>query len=243
VVIDTERCRAVIFDMDGVITDSVPAHRRAWRDTFDSFLEETGSDVARFDEVTDYLTHVDGKPRYDGVRDFLASRGIELPEGTPDDSPEEMTVSGVGNRKNEMFLEALAKGGVEAYLSTIDLIDRLRAAGMGVALITSSRNSTAVLHSAGVPPGIFDAMVDGNESARLGIDGKPDPAIFLEAASQLGVEPAAAIVVEDAVSGVTAGQAGGFGGVIGVDRGSNRQALEEAGADVVVADLGEVDLG
>jgi trehalose 6-phosphate phosphatase len=240
VVIDIERCRAVIFDMDGVITDSVPVHRRAWKEMFDSFLDETGSDAPRFDEVTDYLTHVDGKPRYDGVRDFLASRGIELPEGTPDDAPEAMTVCGVGNRKNEMFLDALAKGGVEAYLSTIDLIDQLHAAGISVALITSSRNAAAVLESADVDQAIFDAMVDGNESARLGIAGKPEPAIFLEAASRLEVEPAASIVVEDAVSGVTAGRAGGFGGVIGVDRGSNRDALEEAAADFVVEDLVEV---
>ncbi len=242
-IIDPARCRAVIFDMDGVITDSVPVHRRAWRETFDSFLDEIGSDAPRFDEITDYLTHVDGKPRYDGVRDFLASRAIELPEGTPDDSPSEMTVCGLGNRKNERFLEALAEGGVEPYRSTLDLIDQLRSAGIGVALITSSRNAAAVLGSAEVDPAIFEALVDGNESARLALPGKPDPAIFLEAGSRLGVEPAAAIVVEDAVSGVAAGRAGGFGGVIGIDRGSNREALEEAGADVVVEDLSEVSVG
>ena len=229
--------------MDGVITDSVPVHRRAWQVTFDSFLDETGSDAPRFDEVTDYLTHVDGKPRYDGVRDFLASRGIDLPEGTPDDAADEETVSGVGNRKNEMFLEALAEGGVDPYRSTLALIDQLRAAGVAVALITSSRNAAAVLASADVDPAIFEALVDGNESARLALPGKPDPAIFLEAASRLGVEPAAAIVVEDAVSGVEAGRAGGFGGVVGIDRGSNREALKAAGADVVVEDLGEVVVG
>ena len=239
-VIDTDLCQAVIFDMDGVITDSVPVHRRAWRETFDSFLDETGSDAPRFDEGFDYLTHVDGKPRYDGVRDFLASREIELPEGTPQDPPEEMTVCGLGNRKNEDFLEALAEVGVEPYRSTLDLIDQLRSAGIGVALITSSRNAAAVLASAEVDPAIFEAVVDGNESARLGLHGKPEPAIFLEAASRLGVEPASAIVVEDAVSGVEAGRAGGFGGVIGIDRGSNRDGLEEAGADVVVDDLNEV---
>ena len=241
-IIDTGRCRAVIFDMDGVITVSVPVHRKAWKETFDSFLDETGSDAPRFDEGSDYLTHVDGKPRYDGVRDFLASRGIELPEGTPDDAPKEMTICGVGNRKNEMFLEALAEGGVEPYRSTLDLIDQLRGAGMGVALITSSRNAAAVLGSAGVDPAAFDALVDGNESARLGLSGKPDPAIFLEAASRIEVEPSASIVVEDAVSGVTAGRAGKFGGVIGVDRVDNREALEGAGSDVVVGDLGEVGL-
>ena len=229
--------------MDGVITDSVPVHRRAWKETFDSFLDETGSDAPRFDEGFDYLTHVDGKPRYDGVRDFLTSRGIELPEGTPDDPPEEMTVCGVGNRKNEDFLKALAEVGVDPYRSTLDLIDQLHAAGLGVALITSSRNAAAVLGSAGVDPAIFDAVVDGNESARLGLPGKPEPAIFLEAASRLGGGAGGAVVVEDAVSGVAAGRAGGFGGVIGVDRGSNREALEEAGADVVVEDLREVSVG
>lgn len=232
----------MIFDMDGVITDSVPVHRTAWKETFDSFLDETGSDAPRFDEGFDYLTHVDGKPRYDGVRDFLTSRGIELPEGTPDDAPEELTVCGVGNRKNEDFLKALAEGGVEPYGSTLDLIDELNAAGLKVALITSSRNASAVLGSAGVDPASFDAVVDGNESSRLGLPGKPDPAIFLEAASRLGVEPAAAVMVEDAVSGVAAGRTGGFGGVIGVDRGSNREALTVAGADVVVEDLGDVGL-
>jgi len=242
VVIDTDLCQAVIFDMDGVITDSVPVHRKAWKDTFDSFLDETGSDAPRFDEGFDYLTHVDGKPRYDGVRDFLSSRGIELPEGTPEDPPEEMTVCGVGNRKNEMFLDALAEVGVDPYRSTLDLIDELHAVGVGVALITSSRNAAVVLGSAGVDPASFDAVVDGNESARLGLPGKPEPAIFLEAASRLGVAPAVAVMVEDAVSGVAAGRAGGFGGVIGVDRGSNVEALEAAGADVVVADLGDVGL-
>lgn len=228
--------------MDGVITDSVPAHKKAWKETFDSFLDQIGSDGPRFDEVIDYLTHVDGKPRYDGVRDFLASRGIELPEGAPDDGPGARTVCGVGNRKNEAFLKALAEGGVEAYRSTLDLIDGLRAADVEVALITSSRNAAAVLGSAGVDLTTFDAVVDGNECARLGLPGKPDPAIFLEAASRLRVEPVAAVVVEDAVSGVAAGRAGGFGGLIGIDRGNNQDALEVAGADVVVGDLGQVSL-
>jgi HAD superfamily hydrolase (TIGR01509 family) len=226
--------------MDGVVTDSVPAHRRAWQETFDAFLDEIGSDAARFEEA-DYLTHVDGKPRYDGVRDFLASRGIGLPEGSPEDSPHAMTVCEVGNRKNERFLELLAEGGVKAYQSTLDLIEGLRAAGVKVALITSSRNAGAVLTSAGVDQSIFDAVVDGNESARLGLPGKPDPAIFLEAASRLGVEPTDAVVVEDAISGVEAGRAGGFGGVIGVSRGGNIR-LDEAGADVEVEDLKEISV-
>jgi alpha,alpha-trehalase len=241
VVIDTTLCRAVIFDMDGVVTDSVPVHRRAWQETFDAFLDEIGSDAARFSE-SDYLTHVDGKPRYDGVRDFLTSRGIDLPEGSPEDPPEAMTVCGVGNRKNERFLELLAQGGVEAYQSTLDLIEQLEQAGAGIALITSSRNAGAVLASAGVDQAHFDAIVDGNESARLGLPGKPDPAIFHEAARRLEVSPEMAVVVEDAMAGVAAGRSGGFG-VIGIDRGENRLALLAEGADVVVADLSRVGLG
>jgi alpha,alpha-trehalase len=241
VVIDTSLCKAVIFDMDGVVTDSVPAHRQAWQETFDAFLDEMGSDAPRFGEA-DYLTYVDGKPRYDGVRDFLASRGIELPFGAPEDPPDATTVCGVGNRKNERFVELLARGGVEAYQSTLDLIDQLRTAGVAVALITSSRNAAAVLASAGVDPSIFDALVDGNECSRLGLPGKPDPAIFLEASRRLGVKPASAVAVEDAISGVEAGRVGGFGGVIGIDRGGNREGLDDAGALAVVDDLDEVEI-
>jgi alpha,alpha-trehalase len=241
VVIDTSLCKAVIFDMDGVVTDSVPAHRQAWQETFDAFLDDTGSDAPRFGEA-DYLTHIDGKPRYDGVRDFLESRGIELPDGSPEDPADAMTVCGVGNRKNERFLELLAEGGVEAHQSTLDLIGALRAAGVRVALITSSRNAAAVLSSAAVDQSLFDAIVDGNECIRLSLPGKPDPAIFLEAARRLGVQAARAVVVEDAISGVEAGEAGGFGGVVGVDRADYGRALSTAGAHFVIQDLGEVDI-
>ena len=246
VVLDTDSCLAVIFDMDGVVTDSATAHRRAWKRAFDSFLDERylagGEQMRKFDEA-DYLTYVDGKPRYDGVRSFLASRGIELPEGTPEDPPEAETVSGLGNRKNQAFLQTVAESGIDPYPSTIDLIDRLHSAGVGVALITSSRNAGPVLEAAGVELAIFDHVVDGTESARLGLAGKPDPAIFLEAAARLGARAEGCVVVEDAVSGVEAGRAGGFGGVIGVDRGNNREALQAAGADAVVEDLAEVTLG
>jgi beta-phosphoglucomutase family hydrolase len=246
VVLDTSRCLAVIFDMDGVVTDSATAHRRAWKRTFDSFLDEYhlagGERMREFDEV-DYLTYVDGKPRYDGVRSFLESRDIVLAEGTPDDPPEAATVCGLGNRKNQAFLQTVAESGIDAYRSTLDLIDRLRARGVGVALITSSRNAIPVLEAADVDSGIFNHVVDGTEAARLGLPGKPDPAIFLEAASRLGAGAEDCVVVEDAVSGVSAGRAGDFGGIIGVDRGANREALETAGADVVVEDLGEVTLG
>jgi beta-phosphoglucomutase family hydrolase len=241
VILDTKACRAVVFDMDGVVTDSVPAHRRAWKQTFDSFLRRAG-DPVEFDDVSDYLTYVDGKPRYDGVRSFLQSRGIRLPEGSPDGPPDVETVSGVGNRKNEAFLRTVAEGGIDSYETTLILIDRLRSLSVGVALITSSRNAIPVLEAAGVDAGIFDEVVDGNESDRMGLPGKPHPAIFLEAAARLGEEAQACVVVEDAVSGVMAGRAGAFGGVIGIDRGNNREALEMSGADVVVADLGEVNV-
>jgi beta-phosphoglucomutase family hydrolase len=246
VVLDSGSCLAVIFDMDGVVTDSATAHRRAWKRTFDSFLDERylagGERQREFDE-SDYLTHVDGKPRYDGVRSFLASRGIELPEGTPEDPPEAETVCGLGNRKNQAFLQTVAETGIDPYRSTLDLIDRLHSGGVGVALITSSRNADQVLEAAGIDPATFDHVVDGTESARLGLAGKPDPSIFLEAASRLGASAEGCVVVEDAVSGVAAGRAGDFGGVIGVDRGNNREALETAGADAVVSDLAEVTLG
>lgn len=238
-VIDAKTCRAVVFDMDGVVTDTVPAHRRAWKETFDSFLRSAG-DPVEFDAVSDYLTYVDGKPRYDGVRSFLESRGVRLPEGSPDDPPDVETVSGLGNRKNEVFLWTVAEGGIDSYETTLDLIDRLHTLDIGVALITSSRNAVPVLEAAGVDRDIFDQVVDGNESDRKGLPGKPHPAIFLEATARLGEEAQVCVVVEDAVSGVMAGKAGGFGGVIGIDRGDNFEALTAAGADAVVADLGEV---
>ncbi len=238
-IIDATTCRAVVFDMDGVVTDSVSAHRRSWKQTFDSFLRSVG-DPVEFDAVSDYLTYVDGKPRYDGVRSFLESRGIRLPEGSPDDLPDVETVCGLGNRKNEVFLRTVAEGGIDSYETTLDLIDRLHTLDIGVALITSSRNAVPVLEAAGVDRDIFDQVVDGNESDREGLPGKPHPAIFLEAAARLGEEAQVCVVVEDAVSGVMAGKAGGFGGVIGIDRGDNFEALTAAGADAVVADLGEV---
>jgi alpha,alpha-trehalase len=163
-----------------------------------------------------------------------------MPFGSAEDPPDEATVCGVGNRKNERFLVLLAKGGLEAYQSTLDLIERLRAAGVAVALITSSRNSAAVLSSAGVDESLFDAIVDGNECSRLNLPGKPDPAVFLEAVRRLDVEPSDAVVVEDAVAGVEAGKAGGFGGVIGVDRSGSAFVVKKTGADVGVEDLDNI---
>ena len=182
---------------------------------------------------------MDGKPRYDGVESFLASRGISLPRGEPGDPPSAETVCGLGNRKDELFGEVLRQDGVAAFPSSVELLGQLRDGGFGTAIISASRNCAQVLRAAGASE-LFDAKVDGVDADRLGLKGKPDPAVFLEAASRLGVEPARAAVVEDALAGVEAGRSGGFGLVVGVDRAGQAQALLEHGADVVVGDLEEV---
>jgi trehalose-phosphatase len=236
---------AVIFDMDGVITDTASVHAAAWKRLFDDFLRERsereGEPFVPFDADADYRTFVDGRPRYDGVRGFLASRGISLPEGDPADPPDRETICGLGNRKNEYFLAHLREHGVEAFPTTLAFVRQLVAAGLGTAAVSASRNMQDVLQAAGVRH-LFEVGVDGRVSEDLGIPGKPDPAMFLEAARRLGVEPARAAVVEDALSGVEAGRRGGFGLVIGVDRTRHPGALTEAGADVVVSDLGEVEV-
>ncbi|MFP4555062.1 MAG: HAD family hydrolase, partial [Actinomycetota bacterium] len=233
---------AVVFDMDGVITDTARSHARSWAKMFNEYLaarsERTEETLRPFTEG-DYLEFVDGKPRFDGVRSFLQSRDIELPEGTPDDPPEWETVCGLGNRKNAFFLETLREGGADAYSSTVQLVEELKRRGVAVALITSSRNADEVLEAAGVA-GLFAVKVDGNDSAKLGLAGKPEPDIFLEAARRLGVSPERAVVVEDATSGVEAGRRGGFGLVVGVDRSGQAEQLAASGADIVVSDLGEL---
>lgn len=232
----------VVFDMDGVITDTARSHASSWEEMFNGFLREragsTGESFRPFTE-DDYLTYVDGKPRYDGVRSFLESRGIDLPEGSPDDSPDRATVCGLGNRKNNLFLDMLRDGGADPYASTVRVIERLRRRGAGVAVITSSRNSEEVLGSAGVRE-LFEVKVDGIDCARLGLAGKPEPDIFLEAARRLDVAPERAAVVEDALAGVEAGRRGGFGVVVGVDRSGQAEELAAAGADLVVTDLAEI---
>lgn len=243
-VIDASRFRAVIFDMDGVITDTASTHTEAWTRLFDAYLRERAARLGEpFRPFTnaDYLAYVDGKPRYDGVRDFLASRGIELPEGAPTDSPEHETVCGLGNRKNRYFLASIEEHGVERYDTTVELVHRLHDHGIRTGAISSSRNATTVLEAAGVRQ-LFETQVDGVEAERRGLPGKPDPAVFVAAAADLGATPAEAVVVEDAVSGVQAGRAGDFGLVIGVDRGGNAENLSAAGADVVVSDLAEVQV-
>lgn len=235
--------KAVIFDMDGVVTDTAHAHATSWKQLFDEYLDarskRLGKDLDPFDEDRDYRKYVDGKPRYDGVKDFLDSRGIELPFGDPSDSPEKNTVCGLGNRKNGYFHAWLDNNQVRTYPSTIALIKELRAAGIKTGLFTSSRNGSAVLRNAGIE-GLFDTRVDGNDLAELNIPGKPDPAMLCETASRLGSLPPDTAVFEDAISGVEAGSAGGFGLVVGVNRDDYGSALTEHGADLVVRDLGDL---
>ena len=214
---------AVIFDLDGVVTRTADIHAEAWKQLFDEYLAQRarrlGGPFRGFDRESDYHQYVDGKPRYEGVASFLASRGIRLPLGSPDDPEDRETVSGLGNRKNRCFREALERTGVEPFPTSVNLIEKLRAKGVSTAIASSSRNSKAVLDSAGIR-GLFDVEVDGVDLAQLGLPGKPDPALFLEAARRLGVDPRRAAVVEDAISGVEAGRRGHFGLVIGVDRGA-----------------------
>lgn len=241
-IIHRQRFDAVIFDMDGVVTRTAHVHAAAWKKMFDSFFVDfgrrTGESYHPFSIEEDYTRYVDGKPRYDGVRDFLESRGIRLPEGNPEDSSEQETVCGLGNRKNDYFQQQLEEEGAESYDTTVELIHALHRAGIRTAIISASKNARAVLASAGVDD-LFDVRVDGLDAVELGIPGKPAPDVFLAAAGKLGVTPGRAVVVEDAQSGVQAGRAGGFGLVIGVDRANQRVELEKY-ADVVVSDLAEV---
>jgi trehalose-phosphatase len=234
---------AVIFDMDGVVTDTARLHAVAWKRLFDDYLrvlaEHSHIDFVPFDERRDYLSYVDGKPRYDGVRSFLQARGLELPEGDPADAPGSETVCSLGNAKDELFERMLHEQGPEVFASTLALIKQLRARGIRIAVVTSSRHGREVLALAGIE-NFFDAGVDGVAAASLGLKGKPEPDIFLKAAQLLGVDVRRSVVVEDAIAGVQAGRNGAFGLVIGVDRGGNREALATHGADIVVADLGEL---
>lgn len=238
--------QAVLFDLDGVVTDTTRAHAAAWKRSFDEFLGEHarrgGGAFRPFDARDDYLRHVDGKPRSAGVRDFLASRGIHLPEGGPDDGPDRETVHGLGNRKNAYFRHWLASNPVRTWPGTLRLVRELRAAGVRTVVFSASRNAEAVLRSAGALE-LFDARLDGNELDEAGIPGKPDPATLLLAAARVGAAPERTAVVEDAVAGVEAGARGGFGLVIGVDRGGHEDDLKSAGANLVVGDLSELGFG
>jgi beta-phosphoglucomutase family hydrolase len=232
---------AVLFDLDGVVTPTAEVHMRAWSEMFNAFLSSydgAATDRSPYTDA-DYFAHVDGKPRYDGVRDFLASRGIELPEGTPQDPPAALTVCGLGNRKNDAFNEVLARDGVAPYPGSVLLLDHLRDLGLPLGVVSSSVNAPAVLEAAGVADR-FATVVSGAVAAELRLPGKPAPDTFVHGAETLGAPVARAVVLEDAVSGVRAGAAGGFGLVIGVDRGAGADVLRRAGADLVVADLAEL---
>lgn len=236
---------ACLFDMDGVVTDTANAHAAAWKRLFDEYLQRRAErehvELALFDEKSDYRRYVDGKPRYDGVHSFLRSRNIELPWGDPEDGPDRETVCGLGNRKNRYFLDWLERNRVQTYPSTLALIETLKKADLKVGVFSASRNCEAVLRNAGVHD-LFQARVDGTDMVRLGLLGKPHPAMLEEAARRLGVAPEDAAVLEDSTAGVEAAARGGFGTIVGIDRGGSGEALREAGAHVVVVDAGELTL-
>lgn len=232
---------AVIFDLDGVVTDTARVHAAAWKELFDSHLSEATPGAAPFDADGDYLRFVDGRARVDGAVAFLASRGLTLPAGEPSDPPGAETIWGLANRKDELFLRHLATEGVTAFPATVALLGRLGATGIRLGLVSASRNCAAVLEGAGLM-GMFDVVVDGVTAATDRLAGKPDPAMFLAAAARLGAIPCRVVVVEDALAGVEAGRRGGFGLVVGIDRHGDGADLATAGADVIVSDLAELDL-
>ena len=242
-VVSRDQYDAVLFDLDGVITNTAKLHAACWKQMFDEYLQKSAGERAEafrpLDLATDYRLYLDGKPRFDGVRDFLASRGIKLPEGDSDDPPQAETVRGLGNRKNELVSNAIERIGVEAYEGSIRFIDQLRRDKFKIALVTSSENCAAVLKAAKLES-FFDVRVDGKMVEAQNLAGKPAPDTFLMAAKLLGVEPRRAVVVEDAISGVQAGSSGNFGLVIGVARKGNAEELRQHGANVVVNDLDEL---
>ncbi|HEY5835328.1 HAD family hydrolase [Streptomyces sp.] len=232
--------RACLFDLDGVLTPTARVHAAAWKEVFDEFLRRReGPDCRPFDPVTDYDAHVDGRPRAEGVRAFLASRDIELPEGEEDDPPDAETVHGLGNRKNLLVVEKIRTQGVRPYPGSVRYLEAVRDAGLRTACVSSSANARAVLVSAGIEP-LVDVRIDGLVGRERGLRGKPQPDTFLAAAHDLGVAPEQAAVFEDALVGVDAGRAGRFGYVVGVDRVGQAEELRRHGADTVVTDLSEL---
>lgn len=244
--IPLDRVFAVLFDMDGVVTDTASVHAAAWKRAFDELLisrSRTGRGRFQpFDLREDYRRFVDGQPRADGVRMFLASRGVTLPEEEPSGRPEAVTVPSLGDRKDRYFLDYIHRYGAAAFPASVALVRALRRRGVAVAAVSANRNCAAVLKAAGIAD-LFDARVDGIEASRLRLPGKPDSALFLEAARRVAVPPVAAAVVEDSPAGVEAARTGGFGFVVGVDRMGRRAELRDRGADVVVADLSELSFG
>jgi beta-phosphoglucomutase family hydrolase len=235
--------RACLFDLDGVLTKTATVHAAAWKQMFDAYLRDratrTGEKFVPFDLASDYGEYVDGKPRSDGVRSFLASRGIELPEGAEDDPSNAETISGLGNRKNEIVLRMIHEDGVEAYPGSVRYLEAARDAGLRRAVVSSSTNCHDVLVAAGIEE-FFEARIDGVVAEHDHLRGKPAPDTFLAGARALGVEPGAAAVYEDALAGVAAGRAGHFACVVGVDRVGHAEGLREHGATVVVGDLAEL---
>jgi beta-phosphoglucomutase family hydrolase len=234
---------ACLFDLDGVLTQTAKVHAAAWKQMFDEFLrrraEQTGAEFVPFDPVADYDEYVDGKPRYDGVRSFLAARGIELPQGRPDDPVYAETIDGLGNRKNEIVLRMIREQGVQPYAGSVRYVETARDRGLRRAVVSSSANARDVLVAARIDD-LFEVVIDGHVVEREGLQGKPAPDTFLAGAHAVGVEPAAAAVFEDALAGVEAGRAGHFGYVVGVDRVGQADALRAHGADLVVEDLAEL---
>jgi len=234
---------ACLFDVDGVLTETATVHAAAWKEMFDAFLRiragADGEPFVPFDTVADYDSFVDGLPRADGTRTFLGSRGIELPDGADDDPAGRATIHGLGTAKNQIFLRLIHDGGVEAYPGSVRFVRAARAAGLRRAVVSSSENCAAVLEAAGIAD-LFEVRIDGTTEAHEHLPGKPAPDTYLAAARALGVEPAHAVVFEDALSGVEAGRAGAFGYVVGVDRVGQTEALRAHGADVVVTDLAEL---
>jgi beta-phosphoglucomutase family hydrolase len=238
-----DKIEGLLFDMDGVLTQTAKVHAAAWKQTFDEFLrkhaQEHGDKFVPFDVDADYDEYVDGKPREDGVRSFLESRGIKLPEGEPDDPPDADTVQGVGNNKNERVLKLIHEQGVEPYAGSVRYVRAAQQAGLKTAVVSSSTNTHDVLAAAKLD-GLFDTVIDGTVAHRDHLHGKPAPDTFLAGAKALGVAPEHAVVFEDALAGVEAGRAGKFGYVVGVDRVGQCDALKAHGADVVVEDLAEL---
>lgn len=235
--------RACLFDLDGVLTQTATVHAAAWKEMFDTYLksraDKNGESFVPFDKDADYDTYVDGKPRADGTRSFLESRHIDLPDGEPDDPPDNETVSGLGNAKNEIVLRKIKEDGVEPYGGSVRYVKAVRAAGLRTAVVSSSANCKDVLVAAGIAE-LFDERVDGVSAEADHLAGKPAPDTYLAAARGLGVDPAEAAIFEDALSGVEAGRAGAFGFVVGVDRVGQADALSAHGADIVITDLDEL---